>query len=189
MGSAEADVERVRRRSRTWWSARAAVWRPPPCRRPPRARRPGPSRPPSAPVTPRRGPTPPARCPARRDARRQQSASELHTHTVRVDTLRQSLRQPDGSASVVDAVPVLGDVPLRARGPRLERAVAAALGPWSDALAAGLPHGRRADPRPPGRRRVRRSTCWSPTKAHASEPPELPLPDGCARAGGAAPPR
>ncbi len=70
------------------------------------------------------------------EARRQAAASELKTNTVRLETLRQSVRQPDGSASVADVVPVLGEVPRAVRvTPGWERAVAAALGPWSEALA------------------------------------------------------
>ena len=114
------------------------------------------------------------------DARRQQSASELHTHTVRVDTLRQSLRQPDGSASVADVVPVLGDVPRSVRvAPGWERAVAAALGPWSDALAVASHTGAArilAHLADAGSGRVHLLVA---DEAHASEPPELPLPDGC----------
>ncbi|MBN6811543.1 chromosome segregation protein SMC [Kocuria marina] len=70
------------------------------------------------------------------DDHRQQTASALHAHIVRLETLRESVRQPDGSSSVADVVPVLGEVPRAVRvSPGWERAVAAALGPWSDALA------------------------------------------------------
>lgn len=114
------------------------------------------------------------------DARRQETASELHTHTVRVDTLRQSLRQPDGSASVADVVPVLGDVPRSVRvAPGWERAVAAALGPWSDALAVASHTGAArilAHLADAGSGRVHLLVA---DEAHASEPPELTLPEGC----------
>ena len=114
------------------------------------------------------------------DARRQQSASELHTHTVRVDTLRQSLRQPDGSASVADVVPVLGDVPRSVRvAPGWERAVAAALGPWSDALAVASHTGAArilAHLADAGSGRVHLLVADA---ADASEVPGIALPEGC----------
>ncbi|CAL8898388.1 chromosome segregation protein SMC [Kocuria varians] len=70
------------------------------------------------------------------ESARQAAAGELKTTTVRLETLRQSVRQPDGSASVADVVPVLGEVPRAVRvAPGWGRAVAAALGPWSEALA------------------------------------------------------
>lgn len=114
------------------------------------------------------------------DARRQQTASELRTHTVRLDTLRQSLRQPDGSASVADVVPVLGDVPRSVRvAPGWERAVAAALGPWSDALAVDSHTGAArilAHLADAGSGRVHLLVADA---AEASGLPELALPEGC----------
>ncbi|RLZ03294.1 chromosome segregation protein SMC [Kocuria tytonicola] len=72
------------------------------------------------------------------ESARQTAASELHAAQVRLDTLRQSVRQPDGSAAVADATAVLGSVPDAVRvAPGWERAVTAALGAWSEALAVG----------------------------------------------------
>lgn len=72
------------------------------------------------------------------ESERQRTLREHHSVTVRLDTLQQSMPQPDGSEAVSSShgesvVGAVSDAVRVAEG--WERAVGAALGPWSEALA------------------------------------------------------
>ena len=71
------------------------------------------------------------------ETQHQRVLREHHSAAARLDTLRQSVPRPDGSEAVTrgHADAVLAAVPDAVRvSPGWERAVAAALGPWAEAL-------------------------------------------------------
>ncbi|MDN5700024.1 MAG: chromosome segregation protein SMC [Kocuria sp.] len=120
------------------------------------------------------------------EAERQRVLREHHSVTVRLDTLQQSMPQPDGSQAVStshgDAVlGAVSDAVRVAEG--WERAVGAALGPWSEALAVRS-HTRAAEIfaslRSEDRGRV--NVLVTSGRHAAGEPTSLKLPEGAVRA-------
>lgn len=120
------------------------------------------------------------------EAERQRVLREHHSVTVRLDTLQQSMPQPDGSQAVSASHgdTVLGAVSDAVRvAEGWERAVGAALGPWSEALAVRS-HTRAADIfsslRSEDLGRV--NVLVASGADGAGEPTALNLPDGAVRA-------
>ena len=120
------------------------------------------------------------------EAERQRVLREQHSVTVRLDTLQQSMPQPDGSRAVSAShgESVLGAVSDALRvAEGWERAVGAALGPWSEALAVGS-HARAADIFASLRTEDSGRVNVLVASGHdaAGEPPEVTLPEGAVRA-------